>query len=420
MAKTLEGIKVVLLATFIAAPAAARYLTDYGAEVIWIESDKGDALRHTGPQEGRIKSVIENTTVEYLHGNQKCVSLNVKTPEGMDALHRMLAKADVFVTNWRFGALERAGLSYDILKEKYPTLIYAMALGYGLTGPDRDLPGYDFTAFWGRGGYTNNLSKRGESPITMIPALGDNNAGLVLALGIMTALLKRTKTGKGDLVTASLYETAIWNQSIMLMGVQYDGQAHEYPIRFIDNKNPLNNAYVSSDARVIQIAMPDYDVRVEHFLEVIGRHDLFETGKFWPQTKMVEIESYPELIESIKEWFAGYTKDEIADIFVKGDIPFSVAYNWDEIMNDPQANAIGAFYDCEMANGVVKKVTHTPVRLASEMDLPTRRAPWIGENTEEVLKDLGYSDDEIKGMFESGAAYTWDPSIELGDMKPVN
>ena len=130
--------------------------------------------------------------------------------------------------------------------------------------------------------------------------------------------------------------------------------------------------------------------------------------------------SYPELIESIKEWFAGYTKDEIADIFVKGDIPFSVAYNWDEIMNDPQANAIGAFYDCEMANGVVKKVTHTPVRLASEMDLPTRRAPWIGENTEEVLKDLGYSDDEIKAMFESGAAYTWDPSVELGDMKPVN
>lgn len=420
MNKTLEGIKVVMLATFIAGPAAVRYLTDYGADVIWIESDKGDALRHTGPQEGRIKSIIENTTVEYLHGNQRCISLNVKASEGMEALHKMLAEADVFVTNWRFGALERAGLDYDNLKEKYPKLIYAMALGYGITGPDRDLPGYDFTAFFGRGGYTNNLSRRGESPITMIPGLGDNNAGLVLALGIITALLKRTKTGKGDLVTASLYETAIWNQSIMLMGAQYPGQAHDYPVRFVDNMNPLNNAYASSDARVIQIAMPDYDVRVEHFLDVIGRRDLFESGRFWPQTKMVADKTYPELIGVIKDWFSTLTKDEIVEIFKNGDIPHSVAYNWDDIMDDPQANAIGAFYECEMANGVTKKITRTPVRIASENELPTRRAPWIGEHTDEILSELGYSADQIKAMHESGACFTWDPANELGDAKPIN
>lgn len=414
MADTLKGLKVVQLANFIAAPSCARYLSDYGAEVVWIEAAAGDPLRHTGPQEGRIKSVIENTSIEYLHGNQKNISINVKTPEGKEVLMKLLSEADVFVTNWRMQALERAGLDYETLSAKFPRLIYAIALGYGLTGPDKDLPGYDFTAFFGRGGYTANLSKRGESPITMLAGLGDNNVGLMMALGVMTALLKREKTGKGDLVSASLYETAIFNQSIWLLGAQYDGQARQFPVRFTDNVNPLNNAYVSSDDRVIQCAMPDFDVRLEHFLEVIGRTDILASGKFLPQTHMVEIGAYGELIEVIQDWFRHHTCAEVVDAFKKGDIPHSIAYTWEEILNDPQANAVGAFYEVEALNGKKLKITHTPVRIKSEGELPSNRASYIGENGPEVLKGLGYSEEQINAMLESGALYVWDPSVELG------
>ena len=260
MRKALEGIKVIQLANFIAAAATGRYLADHGADVIIVEAAKGDPIRFTQEQEGRPQNIKENVAWEYLNGNKRCISINTKTEEGKEALFALLEDADVLLTNWRLGALERAGLDYESIKERFPKLIYAMILGYGKTGPDKDLPGFDFTAFFGRGGYTQNLRRRGNDPITMIPGLGDNNVGLMLAMGIITALFNREKTGKGDFVTTSLYETAIFNMSMMLLGVQYDGQAHDYPISIYDNYNPLNGAYRTSDDRIIQCACPNYDV----------------------------------------------------------------------------------------------------------------------------------------------------------------
>ena len=408
MSKALEGIKVIQLANFIAAPATGRYLADHGADVIWVEASKGDPLRYTGPQEGRPMDMKENTTIEYLNGNKRNISLNTKTKEGMEALLKLIEGADVFLTNWRLGALERAGLDYETLKKKFPKLIYAMVLGYGKTGPDKDLPGYDFTAFFGRGGYTENLRKRGEHPITMLAGLGDNNAGLMVALGIVTALYKRKETGLGDFVSASLYETAIFNQSVWLLGAQYDGAARQFPQSVYDNKNPMNNAYTSSDDRIIQLAMPDYDVRFEHFCEVIGRKDLVEAGKFHPQQTLIDNNAIPELIDTFDEVFRSKTCAEWLEILKAGDIPHSVAYKWQEILEDPQANAIGAFYEVTCPNGVKRKVTHTPVRIESEGELDGRTAPLIGENGVEILKEVGYSDDKINEMLESGALYIWE------------
>ncbi len=407
MAKALDGIKVVQLANFVAAAATGRYLADHGADVIIVEAAKGDPLRYTGVQEGRPQDMKENTTWEYLNGNKRCISLNTKTPEGMEALMKLLEDADVLVTNWRLGALQRAGLDYETLKVKFPKLIYAMILGYGATGPDKDLPGYDFTAFFGRGGYTENLRRRGGQPITMLPGLGDNNVGLMLALGIVTALVKRKETGVGDFVSSSLYETAIFNHSIMLLAAQYDGAAREYPISIYDNKNPLNGSYISSDDRIIQCAMPDYNPRFEHFCEVIGRKDMIECGKYWPQADMVEKGNLVECIDEITKTFAQKTCEEWKEILREGDIPFSVAYKWTEILDDPQANAVGAFYDVTCPNGEVRKITHTPVRITSEGELDGRVAPLIGEQGVEIMKEIGYSDENINEMLASGALYVW-------------
>ena len=147
MRKALEGIRVIQLANFIAAAATGRYLADHGADVILVESPKGDPIRYTQEQEGRPQNINENVAWEYLNGNKRCISLNTKTEEGKEALFKLLEGADVLLTNWRLAALERAGLDYETLKERFPKLIYAMILGYGKTGPDKDLPGFDFTAF---------------------------------------------------------------------------------------------------------------------------------------------------------------------------------------------------------------------------------------------------------------------------------
>ena len=407
MRKALEGIKVIQLANFIAAAATGRYLADHGADVIIVEAAKGDPIRFTQEQEGRPQNIKENVAWEYLNGNKRCISINTKTEEGKEALFALLEDADVLLTNWRLGALERAGLDYETLKVRFPKLIYAMILGYGKTGPDKDLPGFDFTAFFGRGGYTQNLRRRGNDPITMIPGLGDNNVGLMLAMGIVTALFNREKTGQGDFVTTSLYETAIFNMSMMLLGVQYDGQAHDYPISIYDNRNPLNGAYRTSDDRIIQCACPNYNDRFEPFMKSIGREDLIAAGKYFPQADMIAAGLVKELIDEIQKTFLEGDMKTMDDKLRAGDIPHSIAYSWEDIMNDPQAHAVGAFYDVTCPNGVVRKATHTPVRLESEGELDGRTAPMIGEQGREVLKEVGYDDAKIDAMLESGSLYIW-------------
>ena len=407
MRKALEGIKVIQLANFIAAAATGRYLADHGADVIIVEAAKGDPIRFTQEQEGRPQNIKENVAWEYLNGNKRCISINTKTEEGKEALFALLEDADVLLTNWRLGALERAGLDYETLKGRFPKLIYAMILGYGKTGPDKDLPGFDFTAFFGRGGYTQNLRRRGNDPITMIPGLGDNNVGLMLAMGIVTALFNREKTGQGDFVTTSLYETAIFNMSMMLLGVQYDGQAHDYPISIYDNRNPLNGAYRTSDDRIIQCACPNYNDRFEPFMKSIGREDLIAAGKYFPQADMIAAGLVKELIDEIQKTFLEGDMKTMDDKLRAGDIPHSIAYSWEDIMNDPQAHAVGAFYDVTCPNGVVRKATHTPVRLESEGDLDGRTAPMIGEQGREVLKEVGYDDAKIDAMLESASLYIW-------------
>ena len=146
MNKTLSGIKVVELSTFIAVPACARFFADMGADVIKVEAKGGDAVRWNGTSEGRSDSPYENTTFDLENANKRGIVLNLKSAEGKEILFKLLADADVFLTNWRPQALEKGGLTYEILHEKFPKMVYGTLTGYGDKGPDKDLPGYDFTA----------------------------------------------------------------------------------------------------------------------------------------------------------------------------------------------------------------------------------------------------------------------------------
>ena len=209
MSKPLEGVKVIELATFIAAATAGRFMADLGADVIKIESAKGDPLRYTAPSEGRPLDMYENTTWDLENGNKRCISLNMKTPEGKEAFFKLLDSADVLITNWRVQALQRAGLDYESLKERYPKLVYAIVTGYGEYGPDKDLPGFDFTAFFARGGYFETLRQRSDVPFNGAPGVGDHNVGMNLVAGILAALYQAKTKGVGEKVETSLFESAV-------------------------------------------------------------------------------------------------------------------------------------------------------------------------------------------------------------------
>ena len=266
MSKPLEGVKVIELATFIAAATAGRFMADLGADVIKIESAKGDPLRYTAPSEGRPLDMYENTTWDLENGNKRCISLNMKTPEGKEAFFKLLDSADVLITNWRVQALQRAGLDYETLKERYPKLVYAICTGYGEYGPDKDLPGFDFTAFFARGGYFETLRQRSDVPFNGAPGVGDHNVGMNLVAGILAALYQAKTKGVGEKVETSLFESAVYNMGMMVQASNYEGIAQQYPINIRNGANPFNSAWHTADDRYIQTCMPDYNTYYKKFI----------------------------------------------------------------------------------------------------------------------------------------------------------
>ena len=407
MSKPLEGIRVVELATFIAAASAGRFMADLGADVIKIESAKGDPLRHTAPSEGRPLDMYENTTWDLENGNKRCISLNMKDPAGKEAFFKLLDTADVLITNWRVQALERAGLDYETLKARYPKLVYAICTGYGEYGPDKDLPGFDFTAFFARGGYLDSLRQRGTVPMNVVPGLGDHNVGMNLAAGICAALLQAKLKGVGEKVETSLFESAIFNMGMMIQASNYEGIAQNYPIDVRKSANPFNAAWRTKDDRFIQTCMPDFNTYYKAFITAVGREDLADSQEYFPILTCQEKGLTSELYDIVMDAFSKKTVAEWTLILEAADIPFDLAKNWMEIRNDKQAEANNCFYDMTYSNGNTRRLVRLPVKF-QEMGVPEyKTGPLIGEQGAEVLKELGYEDAQIKEMQDKGALFVW-------------
>ena len=405
MSKPLEGIRVVEMATFIAAASAGRFMADLGADVIKIESAKGDPLRHTAPSEGRPLDMYENTTWDLENGNKRCISLNMKDPAGKEAFFKLLDTADVLITNWRIQALERAGLDYETLKVRYPKLVYAICTGYGEYGPDKDLPGFDFTAFFARGGYLDSLRQRGTVPMNVVPGLGDHNVGMNLAAGICAALLQAKLKGVGEKVETSLFESAIFNMGMMIQASNYEGIAQNYPIDVRKSANPFNAAWRTKDDRFIQTCMPDFNTYYKAFITAVGREDLADSQEYFPILTCQEKGLTSELYDIVMDAFSKKTVAEWTLILEAADIPFALAKNWMEIRNDKQAEANNCFYDMTYSNGNTRRLVRLPVKF-QEMGVPEyKTGPLIGEQGAEVLKELGYEDAQIKEMQDKGALF---------------
>ena len=406
--KLLEGVKVVELATFIAAAGAGRFLADCGAEVIKVESSKGDPLRYTAPSEGRPLDMYENTTWDLENGNKLCISINTKDEEGKEALFKLLEDADVFITNWRVQALERAGLDYNSLKTRFPKLVYAMCTGYGEFGPDKDLPGFDFTSFFARGGYLETLRQRGSVPMNIVPGAGDHNVAMNLAAGILAALYHAKMTGKGEKVETSLFESAIYNLGMMVQAANYDGFARTYPINIRESANPFNACWNTSDDRYIQTVCPDYNTYYDKFMTALGREDLIGNDRYFPILKCQENKATTEVYDIIMEAMKKKTVAEWVPILKSVDLPFSVAQSLQEILVDEQAWANDCFYEMEYDNGNKRTLVRPPVKFA-EMGSPEyNKGPLIGEHGKEILTKLGYSEEKINDLLDKKVLYIWD------------
>lgn len=411
MNRALEGIKVIELSTFIAVPACARFFADQGAEVIKIEAKGGDAVRWNGTSEGRADSPYENTTFDLENANKKGMVLNLKTPQGKQILFQLLEQADVFLTNWRPQALAKNGLTYEALHEKFPKLVYGSLTGYGETGPDQDLPGFDFTAYWARGGVMDSLRQKGQWPINLVPGMGDHQAGLFLAAGVMAALFQAQRTGVGEKVTSSLLHSAIYVQGIMVQAAQYPDIGQPYPIDRHQANNPFNCAYETKDGRFLQISMPPFDVYYPKFMPLIGREDLVGNPRYTMQS-ITENKLNAEFVDILCEAFVKKTAAEWAEIFTANEIPYAVAQSWEEVLADPQARAADVFYNMEYPTGNTRSLVRQPVFVGSELPAYSM-GPLLGEHSEQILRGLGYDDAQLAELHAAGVYNTWEDLKEL-------
>jgi cinnamoyl-CoA:phenyllactate CoA-transferase len=405
--RPLEGVKVVELSTFIAVPACGRYMADLGASVIKVEPPNGDAVRYLAFNEGRVvdgkpTGDLENTTFDLENAGKECIALDIKTKEGREAMEKLIAGADVFMSNTRDKALSRMGLDYESLKVKYPKLVYGYVTGFGEKGPDKDLPGFDYTSYFARGGILNTMFDKDHVPMNFVQGFGDQQAGMYLSSGIIAALYRARDTGKGDKVSVSLLHSAMWALAIMLQASQYGQASTRFPLSRKELSNPLQVAHKTLDNRWIQFSVPSYDVNYDRFVKAIGREDLIGDPRFYPQSNLPK--NFHEFYGLLANRVAEKTLEEWCKIFTEADLPFAVAQTWDELLVDKQAWANDYFYKMHYPTGADRTLVRPPV-LFMDTSLPEyRRGPYLGEHTEAILARLGYSEDQIKAMMEAGAA----------------
>lgn len=404
----LAGVKVVELATFIAAGTAGRFMADLGADVVKVEPAKGDPLRYTAPSEGRPLDMYENTTWDLENANKRCISLNTKIETGREALFRLLETADVFITNWREPSLAKQGLDYEALKQRFPKLVYGIVTGFGATGPDRDLPGFDFTAFFARGGYLETLRQKGARPMNVVPGLGDHNVGMNLAAGVLAALLNAKSTGHGEKVETSLFETAVFNMGMMIQAAQYTDIGSKFPIDQRERGNPFLSAWMTSDDRYIQTCMPDYNTYFKTFLLAIGLTQYVDDDRYFPIQNLQKNKLYAELNDAVMERFSTKPVEHWKEVLTEADIPFAVAQSWEDLLEDRQAWENDCYFTMNYDNGNARTLVRPPVRFTEMGTPPYERGPFIGEHGPEVLGELGYSAEQIQTMQADGSLYVWD------------
>ena len=395
--KPLEGIKVVELASFVAAPTAGRMLAEMGADVIRVESTAGDRWRFYGVNCGLPVADEENPLFDLYNLGKRGIQLDTKTPEGKEILLRLLGEADVFITNNRLKSLVRAGLDYDSLKDRFPKLIYGLVTGYGQTGPDVDAPGYDGVAFFSRSGMLADMAEPGGYPASAPGCVGDGATGAALFGGICAALLNRERTGMGDFVETSLFGNAVWLCGTMSAFEQY---GYHYPKKRSE-MGALYTFYKCKDGEWLHLAVTQHDRYWKPLAEALNVPELAEDERF--KNAALISRNRAQLIPLLEQAFSQFDYDEIAARLRERDIVFDRMRHYRELAADPQAVANGFVKEHIYENGHSFMMAMLPVHMRNMDETGTGRGPQMGEHTDEILKQYGYSEEEILRLKEAKA-----------------
>jgi crotonobetainyl-CoA:carnitine CoA-transferase CaiB-like acyl-CoA transferase len=391
----LDGIRIIDWTIWQQGPVATQMLGDLGAEVIKIEErERGDPGRGILSVAGG--SAVKGGMNFYFEANNKhkqSITLDLKTPEAREIVHRLAGKSDVFVQNFRKGVAARLGLGYAELRALNPRLIYASASGYGPKGPDSGEPSFDYLG-QARSGIMNAIGTNDPVPVYVFGGIADQMGAIMLAYGILAALFAREKTGEGQEVDASHLGSMLALQGLNVVGRTITGKQFGRNTR--ENAfNPLWNHYRCADGKWVSLAMLQPDRYWKDFCAVIGKPELADDPRFVEMK--VRGKNARELIAILDVVFAARSRADWMDALKRGgDFIYTVVNSIDDIPTDSQVLANEYVVEHQHpAHGPIS-ILGMPVKLSATPGEPRGHAPELGEQTETILTEmLGYSWDDV-------------------------
>ena len=391
MTSTLQGLRVIDAASFLAGPCAATIMSDYGADVIKIEPLTGDGHR-------RISGGHPiDYTWQLTDRNRRSLALDFTQPEGRAVLLRLVERADVVLFNLRADQLQRYDLTYESLRLVNPRLIYAQISGYGLEGAEAPRRAFDITGWFARTGILDMMHEKDVAPAPPAGGVGDHATAMTLFGGIMLALYRRDRTGEGGMVSTSLAVTGAWANGLQLQGVL----AGFDPTTRRDAEgwsSPFSNIYTTGDARHLMLSLAMPPLEWPRLAAALGHSEWLADARFADmRTSMTHRHALRALISAA---FATMTIEQ-ADAALKAhDVTFSVVARLAEVVVDAQLIANGLVVATDSAEPGYSKTLATPFKLHDEAQRTPTRAPTIGQHSREVLIEAGFSDIEVDALIE--------------------
>ena len=385
--KLLRGFTVLDLGTFITAPYAAMLLAELGADVIKVERPEGgDPFRW-------FAGGLSSPHFQAHNRHKRSVALDYTTPDGLKLLHLLIEQADALVINVRPGVEQRLGIDEATLRRLNPKLVFCFITGFGADGPYANRPAYDNVG-QALAGWLSRFHDTDDARVAG-PAISDAATGIFACLGIVSALLERTKTGVGRKVEVSMLEATLALAVEPLAHYFVTGDEQPFYLR-----GAMSQAYILTckDGKRIALQMSSPDKFWKGLAAVIESPDLLQR---YPDRKR-RVDSYEAIGRELAAIFATRPREEWLERLAQHDVPFAPERRLNELDEDPQVRHLDLFYELEHpAAGPVRSV-HRAIRCDGSREIDFRPPPTLGEHTREVLAGLGLSDDELRGLSIQG------------------
>ncbi|TMA81111.1 MAG: CoA transferase [Deltaproteobacteria bacterium] len=393
MSAPLSGVRVVELANFVAAPAAGALLADLGADVIKVEVPWGEIYRHSLPRFAGYDSDFGLAPHFHMDNRGKrSVALDLALPQAVDALRRLVDRADVLVTNMLPARLAKYGLDPAALHARRPELIVARISGFGPVGPDADAPAFDYSSYWARTGFMDMLHEPEAPPAFQRPGMGDHSASLALVVGVLSALRQRDCGEAGQVIDVSLQHIGFYITGNDTAGTLATGQTPPRHDRRAA-RNPLWNHYRTRDERWVFLVMIESDRYWPELTRAVDMPALTEDVRFSDAVERYRHRA--ELVRILDERFTSKTLAEWTERLSNYRVIWAPVLTLAEAVEDPQANAFGSFPTVEHASVGRFRTVAPPLRMSRHPLDGTTPAPELGADTEAVLREAGTPERDI-------------------------